>query len=197
AEGAVAGGGHHAVADLDVADLLADFGDLAGTFHAGREGEGRLELVLAGDHQGVGEIQAGGMHLDAHVARAECRQRQVFQAEALGSAPGLAHHRLHRCRAHRSSPFFPCRADTEMAPSRKTAPHSSSAHFGDMTMVIWRPSILGVCSTLAFSPRSSRTRSSSFMPSSWCAISRPRKRRVTFTLSPSSRKRCIAFIFTS
>ena len=38
---------------------------------------------------------------------------------------------------------------------------------------------------------------SSFMPSSGCASSRPRKRRVTFTLSPSSKKPCMALAFTS
>ena len=35
------------------------------------------------------------------------------------------------------------------------------------------------------------------MPIFWWAISRPRKRRVTFTLSPSSKKRFMARIFTS
>jgi len=40
------------------------------------------------------------------------------------------------------------------------------AHLGAMTMVIWRPSILGNCSTLAISSRSSLTRSSTFMPRS-------------------------------
>ena len=42
-----------------------------------------------------------------------------------------------------------------------------------------------------------RMRLSSSMPRCWCAISRPRKRSVTLTLSPSSKKRRIARIFTS
>src|SRR5438477_5105446 len=60
------------------------------------------------------------------------------------------------------------------------------SYFGDTTIVIWRPSMRGNCSTLAISSRSSLTRISTFMPSSWCANSRPRNRIVTLTLSPSS-----------
>ena len=70
-------------------------------------------------------------------------------------------------------------------------------YFGASTMVIWRPSILGVCSTLAFSSTAALTRSSRRMPSSLCTISRPRNRNVTFTLSPSSRKVRMALSFTS
>src|SRR3546814_3127125 len=62
-------------------------------FRSRREREARLELVFAGDHQGVGKVQPGGTHLQPHIAWAERRQRQVFEAQALGSAPGLAHHR--------------------------------------------------------------------------------------------------------
>ena len=50
---------------LLVAHLLAHLGDLAAAFHAGCKGESRFELVFAGDHQGIGEIQAGGVHADA------------------------------------------------------------------------------------------------------------------------------------
>ncbi len=50
------------------------------------------------------------------------------------------------------------------------------------TITSWRPSIFGNCSTTPCSRRSSRTRSSSRMPNSWCAISRPRNRNVTLRL---------------
>src|ERR1044072_3142982 len=58
---------------------------------------------------------------------------------------------------------------------------------GARTITIWRPSSLGHCSTVPTSLRSASTRFSSAMPSSWCAISRPRNRSVTFVLSPSVR----------
>src|SRR5262249_32147026 len=61
--------------------------------------------------------------------------------------------------------------------------------FGARIITIWRPSSFGHCSTVPTSLRSASTRLSSCMPSSWCAISRPRKRSVTFVLSPSIRNR--------
>src|SRR5690349_10110835 len=57
---------------------------------------------------------------------------------------------------------------------------------GASTMIIWRPSSLGMCSTTETSASSSRMRSSRRMPMSWWVISRPRKRSVTLPLSPSS-----------
>ena len=63
------------------------------------------------------------------------------------------------------------------------------------TSFFWMDRVRGI-KTLCFS-RSPRTRSSTCMPISWWAISRPRKRRVTFTLSPSPMNLCIARIFTS
>src|SRR6266446_1505403 len=59
--------------------------------------------------------------------------------------------------------------------------------FGASTMINCRPSILGNCSTSAYGSRSCLTRSIRRTPNSWCAISRPRYRSVTFALSPSSR----------
>src|SRR5690606_26840330 len=70
-------------------------------------------------------------------------------------------------------------------------------YLGASTMTIWRPSERGWLSTLAIASVCSRTLSSNCMPSSWCAISRPRKRMVTLTRSPSSRNRCTAFILVS
>src|SRR5690606_10803842 len=60
---------------------------------------------------------------------------------------------------------------------------------GAIIMIIWRPSNLGNCSTTIESASSSRMRFSNARPSSWCVISRPRKRSVILHLSPSSRKR--------
>jgi len=59
--------------------------------------------------------------------------------------------------------------------------------FGAITITICLPSSRGNCSTSPTASRSFRTRSSSRSPNSLCAISRPRKRSVTFALSPSSR----------
>ncbi len=67
---------------------------------------------------------------------------------------------------------------------------------GVSTMIIWRFSIRGICSTLVCASRSARIRSSTFTPSSWWAISRPRKRSVTLTLSPSVRNAFMARSFT-
>src|SRR5688572_18151271 len=58
--------------------------------------------------------------------------------------------------------------------------------FGASTMIIWRPSNFGMCSTTETSASSSRIRSSRRMPMSWCVISRPRNLNVTLPLSPSS-----------
>ena len=71
-----------------------------------------------------------------------------------------------------------------------------SVQRGVSTMIICRFSIRGICSTLVTGSISERIRSSTFMPMSWCAISRPRKRKVTFTLSPSSMNDFMARIFT-
>src|SRR6218665_3815658 len=60
---------------------------------------------------------------------------------------------------------------------------------GAIIMIIWRPSSLGNCSTMMTSANSSRMRLSNARPSSWCVISRPRKRSVILHLSPSARKR--------
>ena len=65
-----------------------------------------------------------------------------------------------------------------------------------MTMVMFLPSILGSFSTWAVSFNSSANRTSKSRPSSGWLISRPRNMIVTFTLLPSPRKRCAAFILT-
>src|SRR5690348_3500556 len=60
---------------------------------------------------------------------------------------------------------------------------------GLIIMVIWRPSIRGNWSTVPVSTMSFWIRWASSMPSSWWRISRPQKRMLTLTLSPSSRNR--------
>jgi len=75
-------------------------------------------------------------------------------------------------------------------------PGSRAAYLGERTITICRISMRGICSTLVAASRSARIRSSTFTPISWWAISRPRKRRVTLTLSPSSMKFFIERSFT-
>src|SRR5262252_8631801 len=58
---------------------------------------------------------------------------------------------------------------------------------------IWLPSIRGSVSAMATSASSCTSRSRIRRPISGCAISRPRKKIVAFTLSPSSRKRSMCF----
>ena len=55
--------------------------------------------------------------------------------------------------------------------------HPGTRHFGARIITICRPSRRGNCSTLALASNSVRTRSSTWAPSSWCTISRPRKRK--------------------
>ena len=66
-----------------------------------------------------------------------------------------------------------------------------------MTMIIWRPSSKGIRSMTPWSFSRSLTAISKARPRSGWAISRPRKRTVTLSLSPSSRNREAALIFVS
>src|SRR5450759_2804582 len=65
--------------------------------------------------------------------------------------------------------------------------------FCDRIVCIWLPSCRGMFSGTATSVRSSINRSRIRRPISGCAISRPRKKIVAFTLSPSARKRSMCF----
>src|ERR687897_1209745 len=129
-----------------------------------------VEVVLRGEPQRGGEFAADGFRVRLHHGPVE-----------IESAGKLA-------------------ARLQKAKGRPVAASDSldaCDYRGARIMIIWRPSIIGSLSTLARVAVSALTRSSSLTPRSVCAISRPRKRSVTLTLSPSSKKRCTAFIFTS
>src|SRR4029079_8240596 len=68
---------------------------------------------------------------------------------------------------------------------------------GAMTMIMRRPSMLGVASTVAMSLHSSTTRFKTFMPVCGCVISRPRNTTASRTLFPPSRKRRTCFTLKS
>src|SRR5690606_14465703 len=131
------------------------------------------------DEPGAGLDQIGGVVRRAHViepfADAERRVRRVG---------GLLRPR-------------PRRENGRHEGGRSEERRGGAAHRGARLMIIWRPSIRGSYSTLATGSKSDFTCCSSLMPSSGWASSRPRKRRVIFTLSPSSKNRCIDLALTS
>src|SRR3569833_948012 len=63
--------GDHAVANSNTACTIAKLDDITGGFHAGRERQLGLELILAGHHQYVGKIDAGGTEHHPHLACSE------------------------------------------------------------------------------------------------------------------------------
>ncbi|KOT21153.1 hypothetical protein DM47_3610 [Burkholderia mallei] len=72
----------------------------------------------------------------------------------------------------RPPPFLARRPDrtTRRTPSSKHRARAALRYFfffGESTMIIWRPSIFGICSTWPTSSRSPRRRSSMRMPISW------------------------------
>ena len=73
------------VADRDALGAV-DLDHIAGRFHARRERQRRLELILARRHQDVRKIDPGGMDGDAHLPRRQRRGGKRFQAQALGRA---------------------------------------------------------------------------------------------------------------
>src|SRR6185369_12077976 len=78
----------HAITDRDAFGRV-DLDDIAGGFHARRERQRRLELILARRHQNVGEVQPGGADSDTHLTRRQRLGVKRFQAQALGR-PKLA-----------------------------------------------------------------------------------------------------------
>ena len=83
-ETAIAGHGDDAVADLQIGDAFADRIDDAGGFTARRKRQRRFELVKVLDDQRVGEIDPGGMDLDAHLALAGLGRRNVLTTSFSG-----------------------------------------------------------------------------------------------------------------
>jgi hypothetical protein len=60
---------------------------LAGGFEAGGERELGFDLVLAGDHQRVGEIDAAGSDADARLMRQQSGAGGLVEPQRFGSAP--------------------------------------------------------------------------------------------------------------
>ena len=75
--------------------VAADLDHLAGRFEAGGERELGLHLVLAGDHQRVGKIDAAGPHPEARLLRLQGRGGNLGEPKRLGSAPFAALNRFH------------------------------------------------------------------------------------------------------
>ena len=95
ARAVVAAGGHHAVADFQIGDTLAEAFDHARDFGGRRERERRLDLVLALNHQDVEEIQRRGMYSDHRFAGAGDGIVNVGEHEFVGAAIFGAENRLH------------------------------------------------------------------------------------------------------
>src|ERR1700761_5260786 len=58
-----------------------DLDDITSGFHAGRERQLRLELILAGRHQDVGEIDPGRADRYAHLSRRQWLRVKCFQPQ--------------------------------------------------------------------------------------------------------------------
>src|SRR5262249_43041133 len=70
----------HAIAHRNALRAI-HFDDVAGRFHARRERQFRLELVLAGRHQYVREIDSGRAHGNTHLPRRQRLRRKWFQSQ--------------------------------------------------------------------------------------------------------------------
>ena len=68
----------HPLPGAQTCHITAGFDDLARGFEPRREREWWLHLVGPGDHQAVGEIDPGGAHSDADLARPQRARRDVF-----------------------------------------------------------------------------------------------------------------------
>jgi hypothetical protein len=76
--------GHHAVADLERRDVIADFGHDAA--HLVAEDERHLARILTGPEIGVEEVDADRLGLDHHLARSGCGLRLLDVGQNFGSA---------------------------------------------------------------------------------------------------------------
>src|SRR5450759_1281887 len=123
--------------------------------------------------------------------------RHIIPLTTLGGAP------LSFPTSLRARGAAPRRFPPALACGRRRYPSVTSAFglatgflapaFCDRIVCIWLPSCRGMFSGTATSVRSSINRSRIRRPISGCAISRPRKKIVAFTLSPSARKRSMCF----
>src|SRR5580658_4431396 len=88
------------VARLEVADIGADFDDLAHEFVADghRNGDGLLRPLVPLVNMHVGAADAGFLYADEHIVDANFRHRNVFEPEAaFGPAFDQSSHRYSLC----------------------------------------------------------------------------------------------------
>jgi hypothetical protein len=71
----------HAIADLHGRHAIADRTDDTGGLASRRERRRRLELILAARLQDVGEVHAGGAHVDANLPGRDGRRRKLVDAQ--------------------------------------------------------------------------------------------------------------------
>ncbi len=94
-EAPVPGDGHDAHAGNKAFDLGPAFHDRARDLEAGRERKWVLFLVLAGDHQEIGEIDAGRVHPDPDPGREKGGRRCRFEGKFFRRSPFPAKNGLH------------------------------------------------------------------------------------------------------
>jgi hypothetical protein len=87
--------GEHSLPAAQTDNPAAGFDHLTRGFEPWRKREWRLHLIGPADHQAVGEIDPGGAHPDADLARPQCTRWKVLQCQHVGRAPCAANHRLH------------------------------------------------------------------------------------------------------
>ena len=92
---AVAGQPHDPVARLQMGNLAAHAGDHTGSLTARRKGERWLDLVLALDDQGIGEIDAGGVDIDDNLVVLGDRIGGFVQRQRAGRSVGFAQYGFH------------------------------------------------------------------------------------------------------
>jgi hypothetical protein len=80
---------------LQVANVSANRPDHAGNLETGAERERRRELVLSGDYQVIGEVDACGVYGDPHLTTRRRRRFGLFYRQGRGVAPIFAEHGFH------------------------------------------------------------------------------------------------------
>ena len=86
---------HHSLPHLNALDITCHLDDFAGDFQARAEGERRLELVQALDHQDVGEVDAASARRDSDLARAQSGPGDVAEPQVFRRAEPVAENRFH------------------------------------------------------------------------------------------------------